>query len=132
MKGQVWRELPEPRAVSGAEASLLAALATASEVEELTTQATRCEVTAVCRCGCPSVRLHTDGPLVPKDTISRLSHVGRDDYLSVESTARVGGRPIQVCLHVLGGRVQELEVFAGEGVTVELPPAAGLRAVRVG
>ena len=80
-------------------------------------------VDAVCRCGCSSVRLRTEAPPIATATTARRSPTGRDDHLAVEATGtdRTTGQ-VTVVLHVLAGRVAELEVFSPlEGASVAVP-----------
>ena len=56
-----------------------------------------------------------------------LSGHGRDDWFTVR--ARHDGT--DVVLHVLSGRLGELEIYAGDGVPVALPAATGLTDVEV-
>ena len=85
---------------------------------------------AVCRCGCSSVRLRSDRQAIPAETVARLSGTGRADYFTVEAFGCESDyQDINVVLHVLGGRVGELEVFdavKGEGDAVALDGPAGL------
>ena len=91
---------------------------------------------AVCRCGCSSVRLRCEEPPIATATTARSSAAGRDDHLAVEATAsgRASG-PVTVVLHVLAGRVAELEVFSpleGAGVAVPLTGLTELTTPTVG
>ncbi len=121
---QVWRELALPRAPTDAERRLLGVLAAAVGDPALQEQVATVVVDAVCRCGCSSVRLRTD----PADDDS--------GHLAVQAAASAPGHGhVQVVLHVVGGRVHELEVFdplAGEGVPVALEDLTGVRAPEVG
>ncbi len=121
---QVWRELAVPRAPTDAERRVLGVLAAAVGDPALHDQVATVVVDAVCRCGCSSVRLRTDP-------------AGDDGgHLAVEAAASAPGREhVQVVLHVIRGRVHELEVFdplAGEGVPVALEDLTGLGAPEVG
>jgi hypothetical protein len=120
----IWRDVGA-RPPSTAERRLLAALGTAVPEPLLDEQLATVLVDAVCRCGCASVRLRTDGPAVPAARVARLSGTGRDDHLAVAGTARTpGGHDVVVVLHVVHGRVHELEVFDtvdGEGAAVDVP-----------
>ncbi len=77
---------------------------------------------AVCRCGCSSVRLRINTRPVPQEPSARLSSMnGWSDYFSVTADGRgPNGEVVAVALHVVSGRIEELEVFAGEGVAVPL------------
>ncbi len=116
---QVWRELAGPRAPTAAERRVLGVLAAAAGDPVLVDQVASAVVDAVCRCGCSSVRLRTDRP------------DRRSGHLAVEAAGSAPGHEhVQVVLHVVAGRVHELEVFdtsAGEGVPVALEELTGLR-----
>jgi hypothetical protein len=82
-------------------------------------------VDALCRCGCSSLRLCTDGPGVPAERVAQLSGSGRRDHVAVESSGSrgAGKRLVAVVLHVIEGRLAELEVFdpvEGEGTAVPI------------
>ncbi len=121
----VWHDLAVPRLLSEAERHLAEGLAAASGIARLVRQVGQARVVGECRCGCPSVRLAVDGPVIDADTVRGLSGSGRDDYLSVSARSPVDDQPVEVTLHVLDGLVEELEIFAGEGVVVS-PEWAGL------
>jgi hypothetical protein len=92
-------------------------------------------VDAVCRCGCSSVRLRSDGPPIPPHRVTQLSGSGRDDLLHVQAfSSDPATERVYVELHVVNGRVQELEVFdsvGGESVAVVLAGITGLGEVDV-
>ncbi len=121
---QVWRELAGPRAPTAAERRVLGVLAAAAGDPVLADQVASAVVDAVCRCGCSSVRLRTGRPARPSG------------HLAVEAAGSAPGHEhVQVVLHVVGGRVHELEVFdtsAGEGVPVALEELTGLRVLEAG
>ena len=82
------------------------------------------------------MRLRTDEQAIPVRRVRQLSATGRDDHIEV---AAMGGSAatehVSVVLHVLAGRVRELEVFdgkGGEGVAVELARLTGLTEITVG
>ena len=109
----IWRALEVPRAPSESERRLLLALAEAVDEPLLHQQVATVLVDAVCRCGCPSVRLRSQEQPIPGGTVARLSSRGRDDYVAVEATG-AGSRKqlVSVVLHIVQGLVHELEVFA--------------------
>ncbi|MFP5370112.1 MAG: hypothetical protein ACLGI3_05110 [Actinomycetes bacterium] len=113
----IWCDLEVPRAPSGAERRLLVALAAAVDEPLPHAQVATVLVDAVCRCGCPSVRLRSEQPPVPGAAVARLSARRRGDHLAVEATGAGPERqPVSVVLHVVRGLVHELEVVAdGEG-----------------
>ena len=109
----IWRDLDVPRAPSEPERRLLLALAAAVDEPLLHGQVERVLVDAVCRCGCPSVRLRSEEPPIPGAAVARLSARGRDDHFAVEATGHgPEGRSVSIVLHVVEGRVHELELFA--------------------
>jgi hypothetical protein len=129
--GVGWTPLAEPRRPTAAERAVLDRLVGHVDCAELTAQAATVWVTAVCECGCPSVRLRTDGPALSGEMMTRFSSTGRDDWFSIDHTRidensardpRTGEiHMFQVVLHVVGGMLHDLEIFAGEGVAVEIP-----------
>lgn len=88
-----------------------------ADVADLGEQVTTVRVVSTCRCSCASVGLRSDGPPVPATLVARLSATGRDDYFAISAS----GDDVSVVLHILGGFVAELEIFAGEGVQVTAP-----------
>jgi len=77
-----------------------------------------------CGCGCSSVELSTTaGPLSTR-TLVRLTDSDQLDYASLNGTARSElGHRVDVVLHIVDGRLHELEIFdtdAGEGTAVDL------------
>jgi len=91
--------------------------------EELAAQLADCVVIGECGCGCSSVQLATSAAPLPAQTIGRLSTRVRLDYVSLSSTGRdPAGHRVDLVLHVVGGRLHELEIFdpnAGEGTAVD-------------
>lgn len=121
-------ELPRPRALTEAEHALLAWLVTFADVPILSEQVATVRVVSTCDCGCASVGLRTEGPQVPATAVARLSGTGRDDYFAVHASAG----DVSVVLHVIGGFVGELEIFAGEGVPAAAPHADSLINIWIG
>ncbi len=78
--------------------------------------------------GCPSVRLSGEGPAVPGERAAALSSTGRPDGFSVGGP---GPGTVSVVVHVVRGRLHELEVFAGGGVVVPLDALPGPTDVEV-
>ena len=127
-----WTALAEPRRLTSAEQAVLDRLVARAGSAGLTAQAASAWVTAVCDCGCRSVRLRSDAAALPPASMMDLSSTGRDDWFSIDCT-RIGRDPsevdrspgnvplFQVVVHVVGGLLHELEIFAGEGVAVEVP-----------
>ncbi len=122
--GQVWRTLDAPRAPSEHERRLLHTLAGAVVEPLLHEQVSSVVIDAVCRCGCSSVRLRSAEQAVPPDRVVELSGRRRSDYFSVQARGRGRAhRNVTVVLHVMGGRVGELEIFdgvKGEGTAVDV------------
>ena len=117
----VWRELPEPRRLTGGELAVLAVLVEALDHEAVRAQLAGAVVCGVCRCGCSAVRLVSDAPPVPTSVIRRFTGGRRDDYLAVTAEGtNVHGETVQLVLHLVDGRMEELEIFVGEGIQVVL------------
>jgi hypothetical protein len=128
--GPVWIDLPEPRSLKAAERAVLDALIHHAGCRELTDQAVSARVVGKCRCGCSSVHLQTAGPPVPPSTIAARSTTARDDYLGVEAEGTTpGGQAVDATVHICSGMLEELEVFAGEGVATGLPSPDSWRAI---
>jgi hypothetical protein len=120
----VWTYLPHPLPLSGDEHRLLSSLAAAVDEPLLHRQVETAVVTGVCRCGCSSVRLSSAEPALPSVRVAELSYRANPLVLSVEaSSSGPAGERVQVVLHVIRGRIEELEVFVEEGIAV---PLAGL------
>ena len=112
-------ELPEPRRLTASERAVLNRLVAHAACPELVAQATSAQVVAKCDCGCGSVGLRTNGTALSRTTMMRLSTTGRDDWFSIQATSTAP--EVQVVVHVVAGLLHELEVFAGEGVRVDVP-----------
>lgn len=106
----------------------MARLVTFADVPILSEQLATVRVVSTCDCGCASVGLRTEGPQVPATAVTRLSDTGRDDYFAVSAS----GGDVSVVLHVIGGFVGELEIFAGQGVPVAAPPADSVINIWIG
>jgi hypothetical protein len=129
----IWGELDPPRRLTLAEQALLTVLTQAVGSQGLGAQVVGAVVCGVCRCGCGSRRLATDAPRLPEEEIRRLTGGRRDDYVNVTAHVRVANQvPPQLTLHVLEGRIAELELYAGDDVAVPLPAPSDLGDVRVG
>jgi len=134
-----WTPLPVPRRPTAAEQAVLDHLVAHVDCPELTDQAASAWVTGVCECGCPSVLLRSDAPALTPETMTRLSSFGRSDWFSidytrVDETAPPSGGPVsmlQVIVHVTGGSLSNLEIYAGDGVAVDLPPPETLDEITV-
>lgn len=119
--------LAEPRPPTPAEAAIITALVAHTGNAALRAQAESVVVASTCSCGCPSVGLRSDGPELSTVDMLALSGYGRDDWFAV----RAHHDGVDVVVHVLSGRLGELEVYAGDGVTVALPAPAELTDVEV-
>jgi hypothetical protein len=127
-----WTVLAESRRLTDAEQAVLDRLVAHAGNAVLTAQAASAWVTAVCDCGCGSIRLHSDAAPLSPAAMSSLSRTGRDDWFSIDCT-RLIGEPagaersagtvptVQIVVHVTEGLLHELEIYAGEGVAVEVP-----------
>jgi hypothetical protein len=59
-----------------------------------------------------------------------LSTTARDDYLGIAAIGTTpGGRAVDVTVHVSSGVLEELEIFAAEGIATGLPTPASLHAI---
>ena len=136
-----WTPLPQRRRPTAAEQAVLDRLVSHVDCPELTAQAASAWVTGVCECGCPSVLLHSDAPPLDPETMTRLSSTGRSDWFSIDhtridesvppdpSTGRIG--MLQVIVHVTMGSLNNLEIYAGDGVPVDLPAPEALDEITV-
>jgi hypothetical protein len=117
-----FRALEQPRSLTVAQRRLLSWL-TAGPGSALAAQVAESMVVGECHCGCSSVQLATTAAPLTAVEVGRLSYLGRDDYLSLSSTGRsAAGHRVDVVLHVVDGRLEELELFdtdAGEGTAVD-------------
>jgi hypothetical protein len=121
--------LPEPRRLSPAEQAVLDHLVAQANCDELTAQAAAVWATATCDCGCSSILLRCDAPPLTAETMLRLSSLGRADWFSIDYTRWVP--MLQVVVHVTQGSLHELEIFAGEGVPVDVPAPGELYPVTI-
>ena len=110
--------LDAPRGLTEHERAVLDFLLTSPLAhKELHTQAQTTEVVARCDCGCRSVVLKPD-PATPTATFSahEVSIKGSPSEAVVYITAygeSQEGISVQVTLHVIGGRLDELEIWDG-------------------
>ena len=79
-------------------------------------------VVAVVDAGCATTR-GDDHP---------AADTGRADYFAVSSGGQGPDSDVSVVLHVLEGRLYELEIFAGEGVAVDAASVTALTRPDVG
>jgi hypothetical protein len=136
-----WTPLPERRRPTAAEQAVLDRLVSHVDCPELTAQAASAWVTGVCECGCPSVLLRSDAPALSPETMTRLSSFGRSDWFSIDHTSVDETAPsdpstgpvrmLQVIVHVTVGSLDNLEIYAGDGVAVEIPSPEALDEITV-
>jgi hypothetical protein len=105
--------LDQARPLTRAERALLDRLLAHVSLPELTKQGETPCVIGTCSCGCPSVALEVEGPAVPVEIIAAHEPLGRDDYMLVQAWGRnAAGHGIDISLHVVFGRLDELEIWA--------------------
>jgi hypothetical protein len=136
-----WKPLPQRRRPTAAEQAALDRLVSHVDCPELSAQAASAWVTAACECGCSSVLLYSDAPALSPQAMARLSSVGRSDWFGIDHTrvdetptldpSRRTVRMLQIIVHVTSGSLHELEIFAGEGVAVDIPPPETLDEITV-
>lgn len=85
-----------------------------SGTASLREQAEVVEVVATCSCGCPSVWLDAPG-----DATAHIADDG-SGHVALRAIPRDSGGATEVTLHVVGGRLHELEVF---GSATEAQPS---------
>lgn len=119
----VFETLERARALTGAEMRAAQTLASAAG-PELLAQLEGATVTGLCRCGCSSVQLATSSRPVTADWLSKRSPRGPEGHLAMTTVAEhAEDELVTVTLHVLHGRIAELEIFdaiRGEGCPVDL------------
>ena len=103
--------LDRPRALTDKEGALIAFLLSA-------------RVVGVCNCGCPSVTLEVD-PSVPAATYrAEETPLGRTDAVPLTAYQEKSRGSTEVTLHVLNGRLFELEIWAhAHGIRPRVDPA---------
>lgn len=80
---------------------------------ELREQAKAARVVSSCSCGCPSVGLDID-PVAPTAHFRRdETPLGRTDWVPITAFQQKAKGETEVTLHVVEGRLHELEVWAG-------------------
>src|SRR3954452_22694358 len=108
----VWQELDRPSSPSEDERRLMTMLAAGVDEPLLSDQVRTAVVIAVCRCGCSSVRVRSQERPISATRVAQLSSTGRDDVFSVQAfSSDPATEQVYVELHVVRGRVEELEVF---------------------
>ncbi|MFL5914824.1 MAG: hypothetical protein ACJ752_04200 [Gaiellaceae bacterium] len=108
--------LTEPRPLSEEQRRLLEHLARAPLGKPgLRAQIEAAQVVAECSCGCPSVGLEVDQSVPSVSFDPAETPDGRTDHVAL--TARRSGTELpEVTLHLIHGRLFELEVWAGYGI----------------
>jgi hypothetical protein len=107
--------LDEPRPLNDGERALVDWLLTSPAAPPtLTGQVRLARVTEICSCGCPSIVLDVpdDAPTARLDPDHPDVRHGQDLSITAEGVAP-DGRAVDVILHVIAGRVIELEIWAG-------------------
>src|SRR5712691_3568995 len=106
--------LAQPRALSTTERALVDfLLAGPLGRDELRMQAETATVVGTCSCGCPSVWLAVD-PGAPSATFADEDSVyGRAAAVDITASQRKTRRSTEVTLHVVNGRLWELEIWGG-------------------
>jgi hypothetical protein len=126
-------DLSEPRDLSAEERLLLDFILAGPNVRrELRTQGDSAEVLSACDCGCRSVGLRPDPTVPDAPYTAEDSYVGRDDYIGLTADGlSAAGTDVEVTLHVIFGRMTELEIWDGSDrggeSRGELPDVATLR-----
>ncbi len=126
-----WHDVDPPRALTAPEQGVVDVLVAAFGLPALRTQASEVRVSGRCACGCSSVRLTTTADAVRAADLVRAGSLDDGFHLAVEARAGRGRSARQVVLHVLQGRLHDLEVFVAEGVAVPLPQPRHLRGITV-
>ena len=109
--------LAEPRKLSPHERGLIDHLTAHPLAKpELRLQADAATVTGICSCGCPSVWLGID-PSAPSAAYSESDTTdARTGHVALTAFQPKSRGTTEATLHVVKGRLFELEIWAGEGV----------------
>jgi len=108
--------LAKPRPLAGMERALAEYLARGPLARpELDAQVDAAMVVGTCSCGCPSVALEVD-PSVPEVTFAGEEVAGAPTGPVALSAYQESGDEASVKLHIVQGRLAELEIWAGFGV----------------
>jgi len=124
-------DLPAPRQLKDHERALLEFVLKGPFVsDEVRAQAANVEVVGECDCGCRSVAIQT----APNSTPAPIVHPGypRTDWVPLTAWGRSSeGTEIEITLHVVSGRLIELEIWdawdSDRESKGELPELATLR-----
>jgi hypothetical protein len=110
-------ELSDPRSLSSREQALVDyLLAHPLGKPALRAQADMSMVESVCSCGCPSVWLSVDPSAPSAEYSADETPDGRTDHVALTAFQRKSRGTTEATLHVVNGRLFELEIWAGEGV----------------
>ena len=126
-------DLSEPRNLSAEERVLLDFILAGPNVRpELRAQGDSAEAVFVCDCGCRSVGLRPDPAVPDAPYTAKDSYVGSDTYIGLTADGlSAEGTDVEVTLHVISGRMTELEIWDGSDrggeSRGELPDIATLR-----
>jgi hypothetical protein len=102
------------RALTPTERTLLEFMIEPVASDELAHQVAHATVAAACTCGCPSIGLSTTAPPITEDAAKQLSDVGRENYFAASAWGTDStGRDVRLLLHVIDGKVAELEIWSG-------------------
>lgn len=108
-------KLDQPRQLSEDERTYLDFMLThPGSVAELDTQAQSVQVVSECDCGCRSIGLEPAASAPPAEAGPESETFGRDDYFLLEAEGEsLEGNRVELFLHVVEGRMVELEIWDG-------------------
>jgi hypothetical protein len=115
-------ELEEARGLTSDEAAVIDFLiAGPLGRDELRAQAAGARVVATCSCGCPSIWIEIDASAPDAPYSVAETPDGRIDHVGLTAYQRIGDETAEVTLHIVNGRIFELEVWGHEyGVRPEV------------
>lgn len=109
--------LPAPRALTHGERAIIEhMLGHPLAKPELSRQAAAALVEAVCSCGCPSVWLVVDESTPAAHYAPSEADGGRIDHVALTARQQKERGTTEATLHVVNGRIFEMEIWAGDGV----------------
>jgi hypothetical protein len=126
-------DLSKSRELSAEERVLLDFLLAGPNVRaEVRTQGDSAQVVSVCDCGCRSVGLRSDVTAFGAPDSAEDSYIGRHDYIGLTADGlSAAGTDVEVTLHIVLGRMTELEIWDGASTggksRGELPEIATLQ-----
>lgn len=107
--------LPEPRGLTPKERALIEFLLDGPlGRNELRKQAETAHVESICSCGCPSVVLEVDRTTPSVQYRADETILGRTDWVPLRAFQEKARGSTEVTLHVVEGRLFELEIWAGQ------------------